>query len=212
MRSRASRTSSGIGTVWLVTIGPVLTAGWQPGAPRRHGRLIGKHRSQPEVGARIGSDSVTRDHRTRNAAVTSFTGCAAIIVSVAMTGCGALAGQPTFHDLRVMVGNVPVPPGLQPGPIRQATNDGPGFTTAKFREVWRGYRTTLTCRELEAEWTATLHRARVPYSIVRHTRADFGYPLEVLTLRASGAHLAITLGDGKSDCSTPAIEAYTDPS
>lgn len=133
-------------------------------------------------------------------------------MSAVLTACSAFGGQPTFGDLRVLVASVPVPPGLQPGPVRHATNDGPGFTTAKFREVWRGYRTTLTCRELEAEWTATLRKARVPYIIVRHTRADFGYPLEVLTLRASRAHLAITLGDGMSHCSTPMIEAYTDPS
>ncbi len=199
--------------MWLVTGGPVvLMAGWRRSAPHRHGRLIGKHRSQPDVGVPKGSDLLTRDRRTRNVAVASITGCAAIIVSVAMSGCATRTGQPTFHELRVMVENVPVPPGLQPGPIQQATNDGPGFTTAKFREVWRGYRTTLTCRELEAEWTATLRRARARYSIVRHTRADFGYPLEVLTLPASGAHLAITLGDGESHCSTPMIEAYTDPS
>jgi hypothetical protein len=153
-----------------------------------------------------------RDRRTRNVVAAPLIGCAAVVVIAAMTGCVAGTGQPTFHDLRVLVKSVPVPPRLRPGPIKQSTEDGPGFTTSKFREVSRGYRTSLTCRELEAEWTVTLRKARVPYSIVRHTRADFGYPQEILTLPASRAHLAITLGDGASHCSTPSIEAYTDPS
>jgi hypothetical protein len=113
----------------------------------------------------------------------------------------------------MLVAGVPVPPSVHAsGPVKQSLEDGPGFTTKKFHEVWRSYSTNLTCNQLESDWTAALREAGRRYAIVHHTPANFGYYQEVITLPAQGAHLAITLGDGQMHCASPAVEAYTNPS
>lgn len=133
------------------------------------------------------------------------------LVATAMAGCSAIVQSRTGGDLAADASAVPVPTGVTFVRENRSVEDGPGFTTATYKEVTRQYVSEMSCQVLEHNWSVVLRRAHRGYRIdnVAHKFGPIGSLGIVITDRPE--NLGITLGADDGACGKPFIYAFDIP-
>src|ERR1700688_2212821 len=115
------------------------------------------------------------------------------LVPTAMAGCSLFAQSRTFAELAADASAVPVPMGVTFIREGRSVEDGPGFTTATYKEVSRQYASEISCQVLEHTWSVVLRRAHREFRIdnVPHKFGPIGSLGIVITDRPE--NLGITI-------------------
>ncbi len=94
----------------------------------------------------------------------------------------------------------------------RSVEDGPGFTTARYKEVTRQNVSELSCQVLEHAWSVVLGRAHRQFRIdnVPHKFGPIGSLGIVITDRPE--HLGITIGTDDGACAKPFVYSFNNPS
>ena len=125
-----------------------------------------------------------------------------------MAGCSLFAQSRTFAELAADASAVPVPTGVTFVREDRSVEDGPGFTTATFKEVSRQYVSEMSCQVLERTWSDLLRRAHRGFRIdnVPHKFGAIGSLGIVITDRPE--NLGITIGTDNGDCGKPFVYSF----
>ena len=133
------------------------------------------------------------------------------LTSTVVAGCGLFAQSRTFAELAADASAVPVPMGVTFVREVRGVEQGPGFTTATFREVSRQYVSQMSCQVLERTWSAVLRRAHREFRIdnVPHKFGTIGSLGIVITDRPE--NLGITIGTDDGTCGKPFVYTFNNP-
>lgn len=137
----------------------------------------------------------------------------ALILAVVVIACLTIFAQHprSYAQLASDASSVPVPAGVTFLRETRSVEDGPGFTTATFKEVSFDYVTKLPCQVLEREWADALQRAHRKYKIdnVPHKFGAIGSLAIVILDRPES--LGVTLGTDNGYCAQPFIYSFNGP-
>jgi hypothetical protein len=133
------------------------------------------------------------------------------LAAIALAGCSVLAQSRTYDELAADASAVPVPIGVTLVRESRSVEDGPGFTTATYKEVTRQYVSEMSCQILEQNWSDLLRRAHRQYRIdnVPHKFGSIGSLGIVITDRPE--NLGITLGADDGACRKPFVYSFDSP-
>jgi hypothetical protein len=133
------------------------------------------------------------------------------LVPTAIAGCSLSAQSRTFAELAVDASAVPVPTGVTFIREGRSVEDGPGFTTARYKEVSRRYVSEMSCQALEHTWSVVLRRAHRDFRIdnVPHKFGSIGSLGIVITDRPE--NLGITIGTDDGACGKPFVYSFNSP-
>jgi len=132
-------------------------------------------------------------------------------VPTAMAGCSLFAQSRTFAELAADASAVPVPMGVTFVREGRSVEDGPGFTTATYKEVSRQYVSEMSCQVLEHTWSVVLRRAHREFRIdnVPHKFGSIGSLGIAITDRPE--NLGITIGTDNGACGKPFVYSFNSP-
>lgn len=132
-------------------------------------------------------------------------------VPTAMAGCSLFAQSRTFAELAADAAAVPVPMGVTFVREGRSVEDGPGFTTATYKEVSRQYVSEMSCQVLEHTWSVVLRRAHREFRIdnVPHKFGSIGSLGIVITDRPED--LGIAIGTDHGACGKPFVYSFNSP-
>ena len=133
------------------------------------------------------------------------------LVATAMAGCSVFAQSRTFGELAADASAVPTPMGLTFVRESRSVEDGPGFTTATYKEVTRQYASEMSCQTLEHNWSVVLRRAHREFRIdnIPHKFGSIGSLGIVITDRPE--NLGITIGTDDGACGEPFVYSFNSP-
>jgi hypothetical protein len=133
-------------------------------------------------------------------------------IATAMAGCSLFAQSRTFAELAADASAVPVPTGVTYVREVRSVEDGPGFTTARYKEVSRQYVSETSCQALEHAWSVVLGRAHRQFRVdnVPHKFGSIGSLGIVITDRPE--NLGITIGADDGACGKPFVYSFNNPS
>jgi len=133
------------------------------------------------------------------------------LVPTAMAGCSSFAQSRTFAELAADASAVPVPKGVTFVRESRSVEDGPGFTTATYREVSHQYVSAMSCQVVEHNWSVVLRRVHREFRIdnVPHKFGSIGSLGIVITDRPE--NLGITIGTDNGACGKPFVYSFNRP-
>lgn len=146
-------------------------------------------------------------HRSQKIALLVVCG----LVLPVLVSCSIVTQTRTFAELAADASAVPVPTGVTFVREVRSVEDGPGFTTASYKEVSRNYVSGLSCQILERTWANVLRRTHREFRVdnVPHKFGAIGSLGIVITDRPE--NLGITLGTDNGACGQPFVYSFNNP-
>jgi hypothetical protein len=92
-----------------------------------------------------------------------------------------------------------------------SVEDGPGFTSAKYKEVSRQYSSGLSCEALERSWADVLRRAHREFRIYHYPHKFGAIGSLEIGITDTPDNLGIFVGFDSGECSKPSVSASDSP-